>query len=443
MNIIICGAGEVGSHLAKALTEEKHDITLVDRDGQRLLQFDEALDIATFVGNAAEARVLRDAGAEKADVVIAATDRDEINLLCASVAKAVGAPRTIARVHHRTFFDDEALDYAQHLHIDHLICPEQATAIEAASTLRNKAALAIEHFSQGRINMQEFRVDPNAPGIGRPLAIADLPKGSLVAAVERKGDVFIPGATTALSEGDRIVLVANDEVFDEARRLFHKPLGRQKVVLMGGDSMSVWLARALRDRDWSVRLFETDRERAQELAKELDWVTVVNADPMDETVFREEHIGVADAFAALTNDDERNIMAGVRATAGGVENTLAVVKQTRYLDLLSHVGVKWRISPSIVAAREIRALLDEQPVQKLKELLGDVASYSIRVTEKAEVAGKTLREIKLTPSWVLAAIRRDKRVWVPLADDSVQPGDTVLVIGKQGKEKRLRQLFAL
>jgi trk system potassium uptake protein TrkA len=443
MNIIICGAGEVGGHLAKELTESGHNVTLVDRDSQRLHRFDETLDVATFVGNAAEARVLVDAGADKADVVIAATDRDEINLLCASVAKAVGAPRAVARVHHRTFFDDKSLDYSAHLHIDHLICPEHSAAIEVASTLRNGQALAIEHFSQGRINMQEFRVDAAAPAIGRQLSMAGLPKGSIVAAVERKNNVFIPGATTTVSDGDKLVLVANDDVFDDARGLFRKATGRRKLVLMGGEATSVWLAETLRDRDWSIRLFETDRRRAESLAEKLNWVTVMNADVMDDTVFREEQIGLADAFAALTDEDERNIMAGVRATAGGVENTLAIVKQTRYLDLLSHVGVKWRISPSIVAAREIQTLLQTDPVQKLRDLLGDVSSYSIVVSQRSRIVGKTLREIKLTPNWMLAAIRRDKQVWVPSADDAVFAGDTVLVIGKRDKEKSLKQFFDL
>ncbi|MCA9296277.1 MAG: NAD-binding protein, partial [Phycisphaerales bacterium] len=338
----------------------------------------------------------------------------------------------------------EPFDYQAHFKIDRLICPEDSTAKAIARSLRNPAAMAIEHFSRGRIDMQEFLVGADAPAVGKALSTLKLPTGSRVAAVNRKGDVFIPAADTEIEATDRIVLVGNNDVFEEARSRLHKDekARRNKVVIMGGPTMAVWLCRALRDRDWSIRLFDTDRARAQELAEELDWVTVLNADPTDPSVFAEEQIGLADVFVAMLDEDEANIIGCVQAKASGVTQAIAVVKRSKYLDLLYHVGVDRPFSPSRVAAREIEDLLDDSPVRLLASLANGVDAHLVRVSEDAEMAGKPLHEIKLSPNWVIAAIRRGKNIWVPGADDMIQAKDTVLVIGRQGRERKLQVLFS-
>ncbi|MEM7228019.1 MAG: Trk system potassium transporter TrkA [Planctomycetota bacterium] len=446
MDIIICGAGEVGSHVAEVLSGSGHSITVIDTNAERLRALSEALDIATLTGNAAEAPILLKAGAGRCDVFIAATDQDEINLLCASVARGLGANKVIARIHHATYLGDtdSEFEYQKHFGIDRLICPEDSTATAIARTLRNPAALAIEHFSRGRIDMQEFVVGDEAPALGKPLSSVKLPTGSRVAAVNRKGDVFIPGADTEIEATDKLVLVANHDVFSEARSRLHKvqKAGRSKVVLMGAPPMATWLCRALRDREWSIRVFETNRQRAEQLAETLPWVTVINADPTDPSVFAEEQIGAADVFIALLDEDEVNIIGCVQAKANGVTQAIAVVHKSKYLDLLYHVGVDRPFSPSRVAAREIEDLLDDNPVRLLATLINGVDAHLARVTSDAEVCGKPLKEIKLTPNWVIAAIRRKSEVWVPGADDTIEVNDTVLVIGRQGRERKLRTLFA-
>jgi len=446
MDIIICGAGEVGSHVADVLSTAGHSITVIDRNPERLRDLSDAMDIATLTGNAAEATILRDAGVEQCDALIAATDQDEVNLLCGSVAKGLGARKVIARIHHAIYLGEGAapFDYQRHFRIDRLICPEDLTAKAIARALRNPAALAIEHFSHGRIDMQEFVVGDEAPAIGKPLSSLGLPTGTRLTAVNRKGDVFIPGADTEIEPGDRVVLVGNNDVFDEARMKLQKTskAKRRKVVIMGGPTMAIWLCRALHDRDWSVRVFETDRARAESLAESLPWITVLNADPTDQSVFMEEQIGLADVFIAMLGEDEANIIGCVQAKANGVTQAIAVVKKSKYLDLLYHVGVDRPFSPSRVAAREIQDLLDDSPVRLLASLANGVDAHLVRVSEHAEVAGKMLRDIRISPNWVIGAIRRGKEIWVPGADDTIDAGDTVLVIGRQGRERKLRGLFA-
>ena len=443
MNIIICGAGEVGTHAAEVLSNRGHRITVVDSNEQRLRGIADSLDVATFEGNCAHAEVLRNPGVPECDLLVAATSDDAINLLTASIGKALGADRVIARVHRGTYFEQRGLDYQKHFGIDTMICPEFATATAIARTMRNPAALAIEHFARGKVEMQEFAVDESAPAAGRPLAELHLPHGARVGAVARGSTVFIPDADTRLAPGDSMVLVANADVFEEARQMFHAEKARHRsVVIMGGPIMAIWLCRILQHRDWSIRLFEKDRKLALELAERLDWVTVLNADPTERDVFQEEQIGNADVFIALLDDDEDNIIGCVLAKSQGVERVIAVVQRSNYLDLLSHIGVDHPFSPRVVAAKEIEQTIDDAPVRVLTNLFaGAIDAYRVRAAEGAALLGKSLRELKISPDYVIAAIRRGENVWVPGGDDTIEKDDIVLVIGRHGMEKQLKQML--
>ncbi len=444
MKIIICGAGQVGSQAAEVLAADGHDITLIDTDPSRLRAIADTMDVATYGGNCAQADVLREAGAANADLVLAATGSDEVNLLTGSIAKGVGAAKTIARVHHGSFFEQRGLGYEHHLSIDRMICPEYSTALAIASTLRNPGALAIETFARGAIQMQQFPVSEGAAAIGKPLSELTLPAGTRLAAVTRNREAFIPEAKTTVEDGDVVILVGNPSAFQEARKLFHDDkLGRRRVVLMGGTPMAVWLCRALHDRNFSIRLFEIDPPRAEELADKLSWVTVIAANPTERDVFEEEQIGQADVFVALRSDDENNIIASVLAKSMGVTQVIAVVQRSTYLDLVYHVGVDLVFSPSLVAVKEIQMVLQESSLQRLSSLAdGVVDAYRVRVGNDSPVIGKRLREIKLTPNWIVAAIRRGDRASVPGADDTVEAQDIVLVVGRHGMEKQLKKIFA-
>lgn len=443
MDIIVCGGGEVGSHAAEVLNRAGHAVTVVDRDPLRLREIEETMDVRTLVGNAAHADTLAAAGAEAADLVLAATNTDEVNLLTASVAKGLGATRTVARVHALTYFEREAFDYAEHLGIDRLMCPEFVTSTAIASHLRNPAALTVEHFARGRIDMQEFPVSEDAPALGRALMDLRLPRGWRLAAVTRRHEVFVPSGDTVVEPDDRVLLVANSDVFQEVRRAFSKEGGgRRRLVVMGGPPMAVWLCRELRERAWSIRLFETNAARADELAEAMDWVTVIRADPTDPAVLEEEQLGLADAFVAMLGDEEANIIGCALAKSLGVTTVMAVVQRSNYLDLLSHIGVDRGFSPRIVAAREIEAALDDRPLRRVATIGGETIDvWQVRMDEKSPVAGRLLTEVKAAPAFAIVAIRRGDAAWVPTANDHLQSGDVVLVAGRHGQEEALRRIF--
>lgn len=444
MDIIICGAGTVGTHAADVLGSAGHNITVIDMQAQRLSDIEETMDVRTLQGNCTYADVLIKAGANQCDLLIAATESDEINLLSAAVGKGVGAAKTIARVRHSAYFDERGVDYSEILGIDEFICPEYSTALAIASSLRNPGALAIENFAKGEIEMQEMIVADDAPVIDQTLADLRMPPGTLLAAMLRDGAAMIPEARTVIKPGDSIVLVGDRDVFQEARKFFRKgDSKRRHVVIMGGSPMAVWLCRALRDRSFSIRLFEIDRERAEELAEKLPWVTIINADPTDPSVFTEEKIEGADAFVSLrTDDDEHNVLAGAWAKSMGAKMAIAAVQRPNYLQLMQRVGIDQPFAPRVVAVKEIEHLIADRRLHQLASLAeGAIDVYQVTVTEHAPVVGKALRDVKLRPDWIIAAIQHCETVRVPRADDRIEAGDVVLVIGKHGQEPKLKKLL--
>ncbi|HAK97701.1 MAG TPA: Trk system potassium transporter TrkA [Planctomycetes bacterium] len=442
MNIICCGAGTVGMQAAEALVAAGHNVTVIDLKAERLRALGDGLDVKTFHGSCAHADVLAEAGAKGADMVLASTNVDEVNLLTAGVGKALGAKMTVARVHGSAFFEHRNLDYRRLLGIDHLICPEYSTAMAIASFLRNPGAICIESFADNKIHMQQFEV--GACAVGATLARLPLPPGLRLAAITRRGSAFVPKADTAIEKDDVVTLVGNTDVFADGRKLLAGGAPRpQNVVMMGGTSIAVWLCRALVEDDFEIRLFEQDRERAEKLASRLDGVTIFNADPTDPAVFEEERLGAADVFIGLLGDDEHNILACAWAKNKGVRQVVAVVQRPNYLYLLEPVGIDHAVSPRLAVVREIERLIAAGRLRRAAALAeGSIDVYEVHVGTACAVADKPLREIQLAPDMVIAAIQHGAETFVPGAGDCVHAGDRLLVVGARGMERTLQRLFA-
>lgn len=445
MNVVICGAGEVGRHAAEVLARGANNVTVVDLSAQKLAALDEVLDVRSLLGNGTQADVLIEAGCRSADLFIAATNVDEINLLAASIAKGVGADKCIARVHHAVYFDRRGIDYAAHLGIDHLVCPEYSTAIAIAAALRSPGALAIENFARGRIEMQQIPVSPGAPAVGVMLKDLKLPSSTRLAAIDRAGGAFLPQADTTVQADDIITLIGETESFEKARRLFYTSSDRRRrIIILGGTGQSVWLCRALKDSGLSIRLFEPEAERAEELAEKLGWVTVLKADAIHTDALRDERVDQADAFIALTNDDEQNILAAARAKSMGCPTAIAVLQRGTYLHLLDFVGIDRAFSPRVTAVNEILRLLEPGPIRDLATLSeGVLEVYEIQVPDTATaLVDRALRDIRFPTHLIIAAIQRgEDTVFVPGADSHIRAGDTMIVIAAPEAQKKLRRML--
>ena len=445
MNIIICGAGKTGAHAAEKLSLSGANVTVIDESQNRLDALAESLDVATLVGFPSSARDLEKVNAGDADVVIAATNDDEVNLLCASTASYMGADRTFSMITHSMYLNRDPLDYSKIFSIDSLICPAFSTARAIASHLRNPAAMKVERLVSHTIEVQQFKVSKGASGIGRRLSDVRLPGGARLAAISRNGDTYLPSGISTVDEGDEVLLVANADVFHDARRVFRsKDAGRRSVVIMGGSPVAVWLCRTLENRGFSIRLFETDVDRANELAEKLPWVTVIQADPTDPAVFTDEHIENADAFVALTND-EHNILSCAWAAGLGVEETYPVVSRKDYAPFIKAMGLTSTFSPRELAVEEIEKRLARKQITKVASLAGNQLSiYRIRVGKNAPVAGRPLSELELMPNCMIIVLEHDEHNGVvPSADEVLEERDVVFVVVKGEFEDELRTLFAI
>lgn len=443
MYVIIAGAGEVGAHAAEVLSSAGHGVTVIDLSADRLRGLREALDVHTLAGACTHLDILREAGCQRCDLLVAATHVDEVNLLTAALAKVAGVKKTIVRVHHTANFSLRGTPFAQQLGVDELLCPEHSTSLAIARTIRNPWSIALEEFSRGRLLMQGIPVTAGASSIGKKLSEVVLPPSARLATVEGEFGACIAGADTAIHEGDLVTLIGETKTFDVARKLFNK--GKEKrrnIVIMGETPTAAWLGRALKSRIFSVRLFVQDRARAEELADKLDHVTILAADPTDSATFADEHIEKVDVFIAVTEDDEHNILACAQAKALGAATAIAVVQRTKYLRLFPHVGIDHAFSPRAVAVKAILNLLDIGPIRSVATFADHIAEvYEIRPTRRAKILGQELRNIKLPAQTMIAAIRRGDRVYVPGAEDQVAEGDTLLVIGPVGITDDLRKLF--
>ena len=445
MNIIICGAGKTGAHAAEILSSQGADVTVIDESQSLLDSLSEGLDVATLVGQPSSAKDLDIANVAEVDVVIAATNDDEVNLLAASTASYMGADRTFAMVTHSMYLNREPMDYSKIFSIDSLVCPAYSTAREIASHLRNPAAMKVERLVGQSIEVQQFEVSKGAGGIGRRLSDVDLPGGARLAAITRNGNTYLPSGMSTVDEGDEVLLVANSDVFHDARRVFRtKDSGRRSVVIMGGSPVAVWLCRALQNRDFSIRLFETDLERANELAEKLSWVTVIQADPTDPSVFTDEHIENADAFVALTND-EHNILSCAWAVGLGVAETYPVVSRKDYAPFVKAMGLTHTFSPSELAVAEIQKRLKRKQLTKIATLPGEeMAIYRVRVGKGAPVIGNPLSELQLMPDCMVIVLEHDEHTGVvPSASEVLEERDIVFVVVRQEFVDTLRTLFAV
>jgi trk system potassium uptake protein TrkA len=443
MDIILCGGGDIGSAAAEMLAATGESVTLIDPDERIIRTLKDRLDIATLEGSASSASVLQAANVATADAVIATTDVDEVNLVICDVAASLGAARTMARVDHSMFLQDEQFDYAAVFSVDRLFSPDRAMASAMASRLRNPAALAIEHFAGNEIELQQLLVDPRAQAVGQPLRSLAMPRGARLAAITRAGKASLPSADATVQGGDVVTLVAERKVFQAMRQLFTcGTYGRRTVAISGGPPAAIWLCRFLRDRAFDIRLFEVDHERAEELGEQLDWVTVLNSDPAEPEVFEEEQLHRVDAFVSMRSD-EQNMLACAYARRNGVENVMPVMRHAEFLPLLQELGIERTWNPCDAAAQAIGRFLHCHEFERIDGFFDDTLELMrLRVGSHAEVIGRTLASMgEHSPMLVLACEDDEGTPFVPGGDLEITAGRHMIVLSTTDAADSIRTLL--
>ncbi len=432
MRVLTLGAGTVGRWVADMLCRRGHSVTVVDTDPEHVRRINSELDVRAIVGSALRSTVLFQADVCAADMCLAVTGDDEVNIVAASMAKALGARRSIARVYAPAFRDLSTFDYQQHFNIDSLLSLEQLSAFELARAIRSPDSIPLEHFARGQLEVYELEVDAKSPAAGFKLRDLKIPGNIRIGSLARGGRMWIASGEDELRGGDRVSLIGTSEAVAKARSIFvsgKAKLVKQRVMIAGGGETGYHLADSLSRRDYRIVMLERDADRCDQLAKQLPEVTVVHANANRRSVLEDEGGGTVDFFVACTGSDESNIMAGVEARELGASRVMCVVGRPDYANVVGKLGIDRAVSERDVVARQILGFLNEGAVISHSRLPnGAIGIYELEVSDGTRVTKASLAELPLAGRCLIAAIQRDGFVRVPQADDRLLAGDVVVAL---------------
>ncbi|MEQ2578391.1 Trk system potassium transporter TrkA [Hominiventricola aquisgranensis] len=451
MNIIIAGCGKVGRALAEQLSREKHDITVIDRKPEAIQQITNIADVRGVVGNGASFEIQMDAGIDTADLMIAVTDADEVNLLCCLIAKKAGGCQTIARVRNPVYHH-EIHHIKDELGLSMVINPEWAAAMEMARLLRFPSAIDIDTFANGRIELLRFQLEEQNPLCNNK--IKDLHMLSrcevLICIVERGNEVLIPSGEVELKAGDMISVVASPV---NASRFF-KTIGIEtnqvkNTMIIGGGKISFYLAKRLLEMGIQVKIIEKDRDACERLCEILPKAMIINGDGTDRELLAEEGLAKAEGFAALTNMDEENVMLALYAKSMSKAKKITKVNRNTFDTIIGSLNIGSLIYPKHITSETIlqyvRAMQNSigSNVETLYRLVdGNAEALEFMIKGKSEVTDIPLQELQLKPHILVCAINRKGKIIIPKGQDCIQEGDSVVIITKDcGAYKDIRDIM--
>lgn len=429
MRVIIAGAGEIGWYVAEQISAAGHDVTIIDSSEEKTRRISTQLDVSVFCGTAASVAMLTQCGVDQTDVFLAVTSSDETNIVCASLARKLGAGCAVARVDEVLYRKAPEVSYREHFGIDEFVSPEMLAALEMASVVRSPGALAVEHFARGELEMQQVFADGGAALVGMPLHEVATPEGVRIASIRRGDKLIIPTGDDCIEHGDRVTIIGKTEQVAQVRDGLEASKPRiTKVVIMGGGHTTLSLVRRLRSRNFRLTVIERHSQRCQYLATHLPTATILHGDGTNLAFLKEERIENADVFISTTASDEANIMSAIQAKDLGVKKTLVIIHRPDYTHLVEKMGIDRAVSPRIVMAREMLSLLQKDKAFTLAKLDEGKVEILQLVVEGEEFVGKSLRDITALGGALVLTVQRDKEIIIPRGETKFQLGDTVLVI---------------
>jgi trk system potassium uptake protein TrkA len=435
MKILIIGAGQVGGTLAANLASEAFDITLVDHDEAVLQELRDKLDIQTVSGSGSHPDVLRRAGADDADMLIAVTSSDEVNMVACQVCFSMfRTPTKIARIRSRSYLSWEGFFSKEHMPIDVLINPEQVVTENIRQLLEHPGALQVLDFADGRVQLVAVKAYYGGPLVGQELSYfkEHLPKVDMrVAAVFRRGKPIVPKGNTVIEADDEVFCVAASEhinaVMAELRRV-ERPFRR--VMIAGGGNIGTALAKAI-EPYFSVKIIDVNPDRCQELAEVLDDTVVLNMDATDRDLLLEENIEQCDAFCAVTNDDENNIMSSLLAKKLGCRQVVTLINKPAYVDLVQGGEIDIAISPQMATTSELLTHVRHADVVRVHSLRRGAAEALEAIAhgdeKSSKVVGRAIRDIDLPVGAAIGAVVRGDDVIIGHDDVVIESDDHVIV----------------
>ncbi len=437
MKIIIIGCGKVGRALTEQLVSENHNITVIDTNPKKIQTITEDLDVMGISGNGAGITTLLEAGVEQADILISVTGSDELNLLCCLIARKASRCQTVARVRNPMYSQEIDFIKAQ-MGVSMIINPELTAAREIEKLLRFPAASKIDTFANGRIYLVKLKIDSRIPLDG--MEVKELPSRSgsdiLVCAVEREDTVYIPDGNFVLHENDAISFVASKDQVRSFFKNFSLPIKPvQSVMIVGGGTIGYYLAKQLLKKGVRVRIVENNLERCEALSGLLPDATVIHGDGTDRHLLMEEGLGRAEAFVTLTNLDEENILLALFAKKNSKAKLISKVNRLAFDDIIEGLDVGSVIYPKYLTTdyiiQHVRSMRHSSinTIETLYRLLDNrVEALEFSILESCPVTDIPLADLKIRPGHLVCCIRRGEQVLIPRGQDSIQVGDSVIIV---------------
>ena len=437
MKVIICGAGQVGWQIARHLSGEKNDVTVVDNNPELVRRATDTLDVQGISGFASHPDVLERAGARDADMIIAATYSDEVNMVTCQVAHSVFAiQRKIARLRAQNYLNPMYSDLyrREHLPIDVVISPEKEVAEAALQRLAAPAAFDTESFMEGKAQLLGITIGAECPVINTPLRqLTDLfsTLKALVAGIRREGTLFVPSAGDQLFVGDECYLFSDTRDMNRAMEIFGKKQAKQeRIVIIGGGNVGLAVARALETRTDRVRVkvIEKNRAIAERAADELDRTIVLLGDGLSSAMLEEAHIRAADAVLAVTDDDKTNILASVRAKEMGCELAIALINDPTLVPLMGPLNIDAYINPRATTVSSILRHIRHGRVRAVYSI-GDAEAEVIeaQVLGTSPISGKKIKDISFPEGTLVCAVMKNGKMAIPTGEMRIDEGDVIAI----------------
>jgi trk system potassium uptake protein TrkA len=447
MEIAIVGIGKIGSMLTKRLSLEKHNITLIDRDLEKIEYARENLDAHVIEGNALSYKILEEANVPNCEIFAALTSIDEINLLSCQLAKKLGAKHTIARVRNPDFFSEKYGLTPNELGINAVVHPEKETAEAIIRLVRQSGSTDIVQFEDGKIQFTGIRLDKNAKVLHTPLKELREKYGNppmRVVAIKRGARTIIPGGDDLFLKGDQIFFICKNEYIDSALDYFGKANAKiENILIIGGGMIGETVASAL-EKEINVKVIEYNERKAYALADKLNDSLVIKGDGSDLDLLHFEGLTEMDEFIAVTGDDETNIITSIVARHLEVPRTITLIKKDNYLPLTPALGMDAIVSKQQITVSAIQRYIKRRNVENMAELPGvDAEIIEFNVKEKCRITRKPLMDLNFPKNAMVGAVLKNgEELTVPKGDTHIMPGDKVIIFALPNAVKAVEKMFS-
>ncbi|TVQ41582.1 MAG: Trk system potassium transporter TrkA [Spirochaetaceae bacterium] len=450
MHIVIVGGGAIGKELASNLVSKKQTVAVVEKDPRRISELEENPDVLVIHGNGADIATLERARIGSAQMLIAVTTTDEVNMIACMVAKRKGVPITVARTQdpeHAENEDSRGLTREQ-IGIDFVISPERAVAQEIVKMIFFPDAEEIEYFAEGKVMMVRLSVTEESEIADRTLKDLQVDSGFIVAGIKRSnGDFVIPGGEDQISKGDKVYLIGSGKVVQQTSWLLpHGATRVHKVLILGGGKIGQYLASLLesnREHSYLAKIIEKDADRCEELNRVLSKTIVLQGDDTDCSFFNREEVAEADVLVTVTGDDRTNIVASVMGQKLGVKKIISEVNDIAYRPVYATASVDNAISPHLITAAQILRLTRSEDLVSLSILKNEEAeTMELVLPASAPVAGKKVADVRFPNGMLIGTVVRDGEVIIPHGGTTLQQGDHLIVFALPKVSNRLDRFFA-